>query len=150
MEFSTRMHAALKPSLSHAALDFLARHGAAEHDGHFKHSVFPSSPLVSCRSQQASSFEILLKYPHSFRTLLYFSAGGSRPFAEVSRLLHGSSEELPHDFGCHTHGNSVTAPEDFVHGLIGPSSRAVTSHFSAFGQLIAEPSLPVSRKDDRL
>ncbi|GFO11997.1 hypothetical protein PoB_003850200 [Plakobranchus ocellatus] len=42
--------------------------------------------------------------------------------------------ELSHNLCCRTHGNSVTAPEDFVRGLLGPSARAVTIHFSAFEQ----------------
>ncbi|GFN85092.1 hypothetical protein PoB_001159800 [Plakobranchus ocellatus] len=43
-------------------------------------------------------------------------------FSEVNagawspRLMHGSSEELPLNLCCRTHGNSITAPEDFVQG----------------------------------
>ncbi|GFO15101.1 polyprotein [Plakobranchus ocellatus] len=50
------------------------------------------------------------------------------------RLLHGSLKELPQNLCCRTHDNSVTAPEDFVRGLIGPSAGAATGHFPAFGQ----------------
>ncbi|GFN89425.1 hypothetical protein PoB_001593100 [Plakobranchus ocellatus] len=67
-------------------------------------------------------------------------AGGSRPSSEVNAGAwslaspHGSLEELPQDLCCRTHGYSITAPEDSVHGPGGPSARVVTDHFPAFGQ----------------
>ncbi|GFN92817.1 hypothetical protein PoB_001932300 [Plakobranchus ocellatus] len=84
---------------------------------------------------------VLKEDTRSLWTLLC-SSGWWRPpfFSEVNagawspRLPHGSSEELPHNLCCRTHGNSITAPEDFVRRLGGPSNGAVTDHFPALGQ----------------
>ncbi|GFN95948.1 hypothetical protein PoB_002245400 [Plakobranchus ocellatus] len=80
------------------------------------------------------------KTPTRFGPCCASRAGGSSPFSGVNarawspRSLHGSSEEHPHNLCRRTHGYSITAPEDFVHGPGGPTARAVTDHFPAFGQ----------------
>ncbi|GFN78012.1 hypothetical protein PoB_000451800 [Plakobranchus ocellatus] len=82
------------------------------------------------------------KTPARFESCCPCRTGGSHPFSEVNtgawspRLVHGSSEELPQNRCCRTHDNSISAPEDFVHGLIGPFARAFTGHFPAFGQVM--------------
>ncbi|GFO19578.1 hypothetical protein PoB_004608300 [Plakobranchus ocellatus] len=88
-----------------------------------------------CEISSANSHLLLKKKaPAQFGPCCAFRAGGSRPFSDVKRrawsprLPHGSSEEHPHNFSCLTHGNSVTAPEDVVRGLIGPSARATYRH----------------------
>ncbi|GFO46677.1 hypothetical protein PoB_007318200 [Plakobranchus ocellatus] len=77
------------------------------------------------------------KTPARFGPCCASRAGGSRPFSEVSAGAwspHGSSEEYPHNLCCRVHGYSITAPEDFVRGLGGPSPGSVINHFPAFGQ----------------
>ncbi|GFO38230.1 hypothetical protein PoB_006473500 [Plakobranchus ocellatus] len=99
--------------------------------------------INSKKGRPLSSEQILVlkkKTPARFGLCRASRAGGSRPFSEVNarawspRSLHGSSEEHPHNLCCRTHGYSITAPGDFVHGHGGPSAGAVTGHFPAFGR----------------